>query len=121
MPKGTNEVNQVKEQWNQKIHEILQSEADKRFANFPVSVSFTRWYDVKFLRFQGSIYFIVERSVGAQTSAHLFKFDSVHWNEKYLKACADEMLKDVPKQLLDFAKTIIKLNEKGGKVEESAA
>jgi hypothetical protein len=31
------------------------------------------------------------------------------------------MLKDVPKQLLDFAKTIIKLNEKGGKVEESAA
>src|SRR6266700_5134120 len=112
MPKGVSEINQIKDTWQKKLFEIIGAERDKKFANYPVRIGAN---DIKFLRFHGRIYFLVHLSAGAKDSAHLFAFDKADRNENYLKACAQEMFKDIPKMLLEFAKTIMKLNEKGGK------
>src|SRR5262249_8632124 len=116
MPKGTSELSQIKEQWHQKIYDVLRAERDVKFKGYPVSVSIN---EVKFLTMQSRVYFAVSLSVSSKSSAYIFAFDKDNRNEKYLKDCAQEMFKDIPKMLLEFAKTIMKLNEKGAKVEEA--
>jgi len=119
MPKGTSELSQIKEQWRDKVYEVLGAERDVKFRDYPVAIGFG---EIKFLTLDGQFFFAVAPAINHRlASAYIFRFRKEDRNEKYLKACAEEMFKGVPKMLLEFAKTIIKLNEKGAKIEESAA